>query len=73
MSFLSKLKEAKEKLGGVVLDSSKEEERARIDARMAVCNACPELRKPLDQCAKCGCFMRVKTKLRDTSCPLGKW
>lgn len=73
MSFLDKLKSVKEKVSGAILDSSNEEEKARMDTRMDLCNACPELRKPLDQCAKCGCFMRAKTKLRGAVCPLGKW
>lgn len=73
MGFLDRLKEAKEKVTGALLDSSNAEEKAKMDDRMAICRACPELRKPLDQCAKCGCLMHAKTKLRGATCPLGKW
>jgi hypothetical protein len=48
---------------------TKEEAQARYD----ICKTCPELEMPLRRCAKCGCFMKLKTKLRNVSCPLGKW
>ena len=25
------------------------------------------------QCKKCGCFMKIKTKLKNATCPLQKW
>jgi len=42
-------------------------------ARLNICLNCPELIKFTKQCKKCGCFMSVKTKLKESSCPLGKW
>jgi hypothetical protein len=41
--------------------------------RISICKACPQLIKLTTQCKKCGCFMTVKTKLKQATCPLGKW
>ena len=41
--------------------------------RLAICEACPELKPATKQCKECGCFMVAKTKLPNASCPLGKW
>jgi hypothetical protein len=41
--------------------------------RLTLCNSCPELIKLTKQCKKCGCFMVLKTKLEDATCPIGKW
>jgi hypothetical protein len=42
-------------------------------SRLKICGECPELIKPTWTCKKCGCFMKVKTKLENVVCPLGKW
>jgi hypothetical protein len=41
--------------------------------RYDICIECPELINATKQCRKCGCFMQMKTKLIDASCPIGKW
>ena len=41
--------------------------------RMALCQACPEYKKPLGQCGVCLCFCSVKTTLKTEECPLKKW
>ena len=41
--------------------------------RMDICNKCEFLFTPTKQCMKCGCFMEVKTKLKDAYCPIEKW
>jgi ribosomal protein L32 len=41
--------------------------------RLSICKVCPELISITNQCKKCGCFMNLKTKLEDATCPLGKW
>jgi hypothetical protein len=41
--------------------------------RFSICKGCPELIKLTSQCKKCGCLMKVKTKLEKAVCPLGKW
>lgn len=42
-------------------------------ARLKICRECPSLFKPTMQCKECGCFMRIKTRLKSASCPIGKW
>jgi len=41
--------------------------------RLDICKACPRLFKPTKTCKECGCFMSMKTWLKDASCPIGKW
>jgi hypothetical protein len=41
--------------------------------RYSICSSCPEFIKSTKQCKKCGCFMALKTKLKDAECPIGKW
>lgn len=41
--------------------------------RYSICQACPEFIKLTTQCKKCGCFMKVKSKMKLAVCPLGKW
>ena len=43
------------------------------NARFAVCQECPELIKITNQCKQCGCFMKLKVKLKEAKCPLNKW
>ena len=42
-------------------------------SRFDICKGCPELIKLTSQCKKCGCIMRIKTKLEAAKCPIGKW
>lgn len=44
-----------------------------IDQRLAICNECPWLNKRLMKCKKCGCFMHLKSTLKQATCPIGKW
>ena len=44
-----------------------------IESRLAICNTCPAFSKTLQKCRKCGCFMKLKSTLRQASCPIGKW
>lgn len=41
--------------------------------RLDSCLSCDRLIKVTKQCKECGCFMNLKVKLKDASCPLGKW
>ena len=41
--------------------------------RLAMCEECPSLLKPLYQCKECGCLMKLKVKLEKAACPLFKW
>lgn len=73
MGFLDKLKKAKEAVGTLILSDNIPEEKALAEDRFDICEACPRLRKPLNQCAECGCLMNAKVRLRNASCPLKKW
>lgn len=44
-----------------------------VKERLAICNACEHYMKWTTQCKKCGCFMKLKTKLYAASCPIEKW
>ncbi len=41
--------------------------------RYEICQQCPELIDSTKQCKQCGCFMTLKTKLKNATCPLDKW
>ena len=43
-----------------------------IDKRWAICEGCEFLDKN-NRCEKCGCFMKVKTRVATVACPIGKW
>lgn len=50
-----------------------ENQKLTAQQRFAMCQACPRFFKPTGQCKECGCFMRVKTRMPEQVCPLGKW
>jgi len=52
------------------VEHSTEEESA---SRYSICEQCPSLLKLTHQCKECGCFMKMKVKLKQAVCPLGKW
>lgn len=72
MSFAEKLKnritEVKEK---VEKDFIAEESVVVI--RLKTCDECPRLFRPTGQCKECGCFVKAKSRLKTSECPLGKW
>lgn len=41
--------------------------------RMNICMSCDRLFKTTRQCKECGCFMKIKVRLKNASCPLDKW
>jgi hypothetical protein len=41
--------------------------------RLSICEGCTKFIKLSTQCKECGCIMKMKTKLPNASCPLGKW
>lgn len=41
--------------------------------RLAICRSCEFFNHRLEQCTKCGCFMRLKTTLNRAHCPIQKW
>jgi hypothetical protein len=44
-----------------------------IEFRLAICNECKHFNKRLVKCNKCGCFMKLKSTLKQAKCPIGKW
>jgi hypothetical protein len=56
-----------------LIDGSPRVTRNVARERFNICRECPELIKPINVCGKCGCMMKLKTKLADATCPLGKW
>lgn len=57
--------------GLVDKDSYTTEEQAQ--ERLDICNGCDRFIHLTKQCKECGCFMNLKTKLKNTKCPLNKW
>jgi hypothetical protein len=47
----------------------KETAQARFDA----CKSCEHLFKPTNTCKQCGCFMKLKVKIAEATCPVGNW
>jgi hypothetical protein len=47
------------------------ENSEEVKERMKTCKSCDFFYAGV--CKKCGCIMKFKTKLRDATCPLGKW
>ena len=41
--------------------------------RLEICKTCPFYRKLSNTCKKCGCFMTLKTTLKNARCPIDKW
>ena len=57
-------------------DLLKDDERIDDESqqrRYDICKSCDQFIQRTAQCKQCGCFMRLKTKLIDAACPLGKW
>lgn len=45
--------------------------KAEQDARLAICNVCPQFKD--GRCLKCGCVAKLKTRLTSQHCPIGSW
>jgi len=45
----------------------------QTEERMDVCRTCEFFNAKLVKCTKCGCFMSLKTTLKEARCPVGKW
>lgn len=47
-----------------------------LQDRMKICNTCDkkiQITKNTYMCTICGCFLHMKTRVKDEECPLGKW
>jgi len=47
-------------------------EEIRIE-RYNICKVCEHFRPLLKQCKLCSCFMPVKTRITEMTCPINKW
>ncbi|WP_346274994.1 DUF6171 family protein [Leptospira santarosai] len=45
------------------------------DKRLEICLSCTLILKGFlsERCSICGCFVRLKTKLKSETCPIGTW
>ena len=41
--------------------------------RLGICEDCPEFVNLTKQCKQCSCIMPLKVKLKEVTCPIGKW
>ena len=78
MTEKSRWQQYKEKLGetrpwDMINPNAEHASEEEAERRYDICKACPELIDLTKQCKQCGCFMAMKTKLNNATCPLGKW
>lgn len=66
-------------IGKVITGTGTNTKQEKED-RQAICDKCPELsirfgesNFPTKICKKCGCFIDVKTRVKNAHCPLQKW
>jgi len=57
----------------VAAGNSLNADQSEIDKRKNICNSCEFFEKNQQRCLKCGCYMAVKTYLKSSNCPIGKW
>ena len=63
---------------GAILDKIKSLGPAFVDEktkteRLNICKACEHYIASTTNCKKCGCFMGIKSKVKNAVCPIGKW
>jgi hypothetical protein len=44
-----------------------------VEERLSICRDCEFFNSLTVGCNKCGCFLRMKTKLHNATCPIGRW
>lgn len=44
-----------------------------VHKRRALCDACEVRNAAVDMCTVCGCFLKLKIKLRESTCPMELW
>tara|TARA_R100001594_G_C3937262_1_gene239711 strand:- start:486 stop:674 length:189 start_codon:yes stop_codon:yes gene_type:complete len=49
------------------------DEKKTAKARWDKCKDCTFLTALTSRCRKCGCFMKLKVKLKQAKCPIGIW
>jgi hypothetical protein len=43
------------------------------ERRFEICSSCPLLVDLTKQCSRCGCFMALKVKIGEATCPENMW
>jgi len=56
-----------------LIDGSARSPEEIAQYRLEICKSCEWFRQRTETCRKCGCFMKLKTKLEAAKCPIGKW
>jgi hypothetical protein len=44
-----------------------------VNERLSICESCDQYDSVHKRCKRCGCFMKLKTKIPSATCPLGLW
>jgi hypothetical protein len=44
-----------------------------VAQRLAICDGCEVQNKTLHMCTACGCYLPLKTKLKESTCPMELW
>lgn len=77
IQLAEKVRNLSNTLGQVAQQARKGEqiiaEKPLWQQRQEICDTCPHFKIPGGICKKCGCFMKVKTKIQTAKCPLDKW
>jgi len=56
-----------------LLDNNRYTTEEIRNGRYEACLGCEKLIKLTRSCKECGCFMSLKTWLKDAECPIEKW
>lgn len=48
-------------------------DRQTAKDRIEVCNSCPAKHDSRNICTACGCYLPIKTRLKDSTCPMESW
>ena len=54
-------------------DKIRYEQKSLVAQRLAICKECPLFNANMTACGACGCNLKVRTKLDNATCPIGKW
>jgi hypothetical protein len=44
-----------------------------FNQRITTCQSCEHFVVDSSRCLKCGCFIKIKARMRSQKCPIGKW
>lgn len=71
--FAEKLKSRVEQVKQKILETIPVAPESVVTERMNICLECEHYFSLTSQCSQCGCFLKAKTKLAGSSCPIKKW